>query len=239
MVDLFSWMVTGYHPDVLLIQQEMVSSYTQIDIQDRLTAACTNEGDPELFWLVLGQQNLDQSCLDGKSYQLNQQVINCIARNLARSHYPERYNGQKYIAGWRDILRQAVKLNGHLSFLRNGRSPAITYLNCSHAFNARLEDLNKYLRSWVNELALAGADLVEYGRAEQDHLLCTSLAPCVFIYYGLRKNFFWVRVTNLTYGPKVEDWQIWISWPFDEWAGEFWNWVENPELFMPGAWVEN
>jgi hypothetical protein len=56
--------------------------------------------------------------------------------------------------------------------------------------------------------------------------------------FYFNQSFTTAHIINLTYGPEPEDWQIWFSWPLDEWAGEFWHMVENPELFgVPGAWI--
>lgn len=44
----------------------------------------------------------------------------------------------------------------------------------------------------------------------------------------------------LYYGPRAVDWKFYFI-PINteyEWAGEFWNWIENPELFsIPGTFL--
>jgi hypothetical protein len=49
-----------------------------------------------------------------------------------------------------------------------------------------------------------------------------------------------IRLINFSYGPNPEDWHFWLSDYTDEFAGEFWDMVENtePELPIPGAWVD-
>lgn len=91
----------------------------------------------------------------------------------------------------------------------------------------------------------AEADLAEYGRYE--HELFRELGGQRILGYKdlkfgsrlLCRDYLPLRIINFTYGPKVEDWEIWVSNPLDEWAGEFWYWVENPELFAPGAWLDS
>ena len=38
--------------------------------------------------------------------------------------------------------------------------------------------------------------------------------------------------------PILDGKDLWLSDPFYEWTGDFWLRIENPELFMPGAWAE-
>lgn len=46
------------------------------------------------------------------------------------------------------------------------------------------------------------------------------------------------HTADFEYGPRVEDWCIWLSNPFDEWADDFWNLIEDPEKLMPGTFPE-
>lgn len=48
-----------------------------------------------------------------------------------------------------------------------------------------------------------------------------------------RQNFFShrqeleIRLVGFTYGEEAHDWRLWISCPLDEWAGDFWSFVDN------------
>ena len=116
-----------------------------------------------------------------------------------------------------------------------------TYFGRSLMYAAgRIDDA---VQSWITILSAMDVDLVEYGRHEQ-HAIAQSSQYLTLIKYHVCleqpiEHYYHSRIINLEYGPSASDWKVWISWPLDEWAGEFWNWVENPEFFMAGAWVED
>lgn len=95
------------------------------------------------------------------------------------------------------------------------------------------EVMNRSLRDWLSYLESNGADLKLF--SDVDLCECrTSLKEC---------NFFWNKsgwkLIGLDTGPMPADWRLWVAadgWEY-EWAGEFWKWIENPEMFMPGAFL--
>lgn len=88
--------------------------------------------------------------------------------------------------------------------------------------------VNQELRYYLSRLQLLGADLACFVQREQIHFrhhLCQT-----------RTDTPW-KVTRLDTGTRITDWKIWMvpsGWEY-EWAGEFWHWIENPELYIPGA----
>lgn len=106
------------------------------------------------------------------------------------------------------------------------------------------------LFTWLEDVERAGLDLVEYGRQEWEIFMgCDQLQ--------LRRWFESVgwddgeddcedvispsgfRLQSFTYGPRPTDWAlIWIL-DAEEYAGEFWDNIENPPLLVPGGWVED
>ncbi|KAL3295253.1 Ankyrin repeat-containing protein [Colletotrichum asianum] len=55
-----------------------------------------------------------------------------------------------------------------------------------------------------------------------------------------RLNF---TLIGITYGPRPEHWKLWWAFEYEIFAGDFWRMVEqpcieDPELKVPGSWVE-
>ena len=46
-------------------------------------------------------------------------------------------------------------------------------------------------------------------------------------------------ILGFSHGPKPSDWQLWWRYPGDQLVGIFWSLVEDPELAVPGSWIED
>lgn len=106
---------------------------------------------------------------------------------------------------------------------------------------AVVEGLTTALQSLISVLASCGYDLLEFGRQEA----VTWFGQCNAgsnvggaLYLGFRYDEVrQVRVVH--YGAEPRDWYFEVDCLHEEYAGAFWNLVENPHLFMvPGAWVD-
>lgn len=122
-----------------------------------------------------------------------------------------------------DFSWSASTLEG---FLRNA---TLHYFWCMNEplGSSSFPDLwNRALQNRIQVLEDMGVDLVHYGQRETQAIIEEGREQ-----YGYWKAF-------LCYGPKAVDWKFFFM-PIDteyEWAGDFWDWVENPELFfVPGA----
>lgn len=97
------------------------------------------------------------------------------------------------------------------------------------------------IRILARALHAAGVDLLQFGR-EEASLLSKGLVDqdIIFLHSHDPWDMVTVRLIGFSYGPKPEDWHCWFSDYRDEYAGEFWDMVENaePELRLPGAWVD-
>ncbi|RYP11636.1 hypothetical protein DL767_011113 [Monosporascus sp. MG133] len=110
--------------------------------------------------------------------------------------------------------------------------------------------LDKGLDLWAKDhrgiLKAAGINVTEYGRREMELLRDTALTrDFVFSRRYPQKvpgpvwRGFSIRLMGYKYGPEPEDWDVYWSEPTDEFAGDFWELVENPPLQVPGAWDPN
>ena len=103
--------------------------------------------------------------------------------------------------------------------------------------------LRWYLRFWLEDLLEAGIDLEAYGKAEvaefRPSRMLLSWPPRLCGQRGSSKGPY--KWKGFRYGPRPEDWDlIWELDPaVEKFVGDFWAWVEDPPLAMPGAWVDD
>lgn len=93
------------------------------------------------------------------------------------------------------------------------------------------------VRLFLESASEAGIDLEEYGRRESE-----LLVPYVSYYRGW-KDFTTTPsnpyLVSIKYGPRPEDWDFTWDLLVEEFAGEFWEMLENQPLHIPGAWVDD
>ena len=89
--------------------------------------------------------------------------------------------------------------------------------------------LPKTTRYWLKDLQSWGIDLEKYGEAEKKAY--GWFAPRLFCED-------WEVVVDFKYGPRPEDWVFVFDFGTERFAGDFWEMIENPQLRIPGAWVE-
>ena len=93
------------------------------------------------------------------------------------------------------------------------------------------------VRLFLESASEAGIDLEEYGRRESE-----LLVPYVSYYRGRKispqpqVNRYLVSIKD---GPRPEDWDFTWDLLVEEFAGEFWEMLENQPLHIPGAWVDD
>lgn len=112
--------------------------------------------------------------------------------------------------------------------------------------SGKVQDANAFLQKWIEDLIAVGIDIEEYGREEYDILRNTDSMSSLFVEAGKYAlpdvdcpfRGYEIHLYGFTYGPSVEDWTILYSEPTDEFAGEFWDLVEERPLDMPGAWFD-
>ncbi|KAI3552053.1 hypothetical protein CSPX01_00729 [Colletotrichum filicis] len=102
--------------------------------------------------------------------------------------------------------------------------------------------ISLFLRRWLEDVQISGHDLEEYGRREmeyfkrearlQEERLITWSDETVRYERGM-------RLVSFAYGPEAEDWNLVWSLEAEEYAGEFWDLIENPPLHIPGGWVDD
>ncbi len=106
--------------------------------------------------------------------------------------------------------------------------------------------LRECVKSWLEDILEAGHNLEAYGEAEMlafhHQVLGRPLwawPPQAWNTRGSSEGPY--RWKGFKYGPRPEDWDlIWELDPaVEEFVADFWAWVENPPLSIPGAWVDD
>jgi hypothetical protein len=99
-------------------------------------------------------------------------------------------------------------------------------------------------RIWLEQLSIAGVDLLQYGEREKRLSFHRSEETNNEHIYTWRRKVgrqtmeetMKLRLSTFVYGPSPCDWQFWITEVLDESFAEFWDMVDHPERAMPGAW---
>ena len=107
---------------------------------------------------------------------------------------------------------------------------------------------NKMIHKWIELLVEAGVDIEVHG--EREYELLQDITPGSYIHFNAQRTILEssdvkfpldgceLRLYGFNYGPNVEDWTILCNDPTDQFAGEFWDLVEDRPLDMPGVWFD-
>lgn len=165
-------------------------------------------------------------------------------------------------SGWRTWVRDVVTLSNdlhlhdHLMPMRYSnfhtygfarRSPLLWMLDGAAArwmtkwwvLRRWMQEIDNVLRTWVGDLQDCGVDIKAYGKQEAKLLLSN---PVLLNERWLGDGYYsgkGPKLQTISYGSSPEDWSL--VWDFDaeEYAGEFWDLVENALPKIPGAWVDD
>ncbi|KAF4832434.1 hypothetical protein CGCTS75_v004535 [Colletotrichum tropicale] len=108
--------------------------------------------------------------------------------------------------------------------------------------------LERVFRFWINILATAGIDLLAYGRSERRFheseqagkfrgFLSSEATPNRHYDHGpVNKGACRHFIAGFTYGRLAEHWKLWITCENYEYAGDFWNMIDDQATSMPGSW---
>ncbi|KXH29771.1 hypothetical protein CSIM01_05537 [Colletotrichum simmondsii] len=94
-----------------------------------------------------------------------------------------------------------------------------------------------YLRRLLEDVQISGHDLEEYGRREMEYFKCEARVRSKRLSTWIKGSGHQsgMRLVTFTYGPQPGDWNLVLSLEAEEYAGEFWDLIENPPLRVPGA----
>ncbi|ETN40666.1 uncharacterized protein HMPREF1541_04945 [Cyphellophora europaea CBS 101466] len=242
-----------------IVQRCAFVSHASLDLAERFKWAMALEtwsirgATAELLETALGCSPIEPAAYWLKNSD-NETLLFFIARCLGFEHSKSRTEN---LAGWRRLLRDAVTAGANLhatstSTMSPNTDPFWAFFS---RYKKSFRHLRRHgysftpaLRLWVTELQFAGVNLVEYGERLLSKLRSGLLSYEWDIYKGpstKRVERPWVsnrelpwRLISFSFGPEPDDWQAWTTNPIDELVGDFWHLIDNPEAFMPGAWME-
>lgn len=91
---------------------------------------------------------------------------------------------------------------------------------------------------WLEQLQLAGVDLVEYGQKEGE-IHNRKRGHKEWLDYDFSDRVWSHRLVSFTYGPDPSDWKFYFTQVMENYFVQFWDMVDHPERALPGAWVED
>jgi hypothetical protein len=189
---------------------------------------------PEMFQVLMGGRIESEAYLMEDQYgeTLLHKVTECLAFDFARKI---THNAD----GWRQMLRDAGEALADLQQVSSTlcETPLITFLRAWCVWHRSYQGSSfvPALRKWVSELQAVGVDLEEYGEVERELHRNGDVDTQIELFAPLDSTNYFTdtdppderlkfRLLDFTYGPKPEDWFIWVTNPFDELAGQFGGW---------------
>ncbi|TGO64447.1 hypothetical protein BCON_0007g00970 [Botryotinia convoluta] len=147
---------------------------------------------------------------------------------------------------WVDLVKKMISAGMSLHVLTE-YGTVLQYI-CWKIWKNFLEKENPYtLEKWLGILVKLGIDLNAYGERESSLFKKKmtffdgrTMAQYSYIPVNWRLKY----ILGFTYGPRIEDWELWFLEWTDEYAGDFWKLIENPiqatlaNLSIPGGWVD-
>ncbi|KAK2599132.1 hypothetical protein QQS21_005393 [Conoideocrella luteorostrata] len=129
----------------------------------------------------------------------------------------------------------------HTTPLLNAIADKVKSLHGRTRSRAWERNLTIPIHNFLEDVSRAGINLVEYGRKELSLLMSTESARSVryaFTDYNSRWSTIGPYLVSMKYGPNPEDWEYIWDYMVEEFAGDFWEMVDNPPLAIPGGWVD-
>jgi len=215
----------GFHPD---------------DFHHRLR--CTGQSiiqwiTGQYFRMILGDYWWPSDCQPAKGSidktSLRFQQIQLLFHDIAA--VSEYSNLSAISDGARTALVESIMWPAEQLMLASTRFTGPAYNSKVHRLQRSL--LQQIVRCWLGDLRAAGKELEAFGQAEHNALLHhQSLGSPSW--NSQRAGYKW---KGFTIGPRPEDWTLIWEWDPDveTLVGDFWAWIEDPPLAIPGSWVDD
>ncbi|WQF81256.1 hypothetical protein CDEST_06270 [Colletotrichum destructivum] len=263
------WSIPGALEVMLMKGPIGLGSYYQLPPEKRFCRLDWENVDPRLLLEDLRKGgNLDPAAfrvIFGISWsssltRLASAYFRGFTRKLRTKHTEEEvmfWDSWREIARWsfrglsvKDLCRKEEPWFGGLTEATPTISGMLLFDDCTPFLwgipGSKPRWLSKALLSWLEDAQSSGTDLVEYGRRELELYLADNtlrhqrwFRPDLFVDGRFMRQDLGMRLVSFTYGPEPQDWKL--IWDLDAWeyAGDFWEQIENPPLHIPGAWVED
>lgn len=183
------------------------------------------------------------------------QTIHALALAYTTCRTQDDAQSVKSAHMWEDLLTAAVGLGLSLHGPSDRVSPLLKLLHTRpvcHPDEGPPRDMEARLRAWVTALQRWGVELYTYGQEERRRFLDIRRRCEQPWSHGVEEHkcdnklFEWwdfePTLFAFSYGTQPSDWELWLVHPGDQYAGHFWQMVEegNRDIpqSMPGGWIE-
>jgi hypothetical protein len=166
-----------------------------------------------------------------------------------------------YSLAWRRLIRKVIKFSDDLYVESVGynepyelMTPLFSFLDglCRkngvgwHYETWKLpKDYTKFVEShvyyWLQDLRSCGVNLCRYGETELAIFRRSRGWQSLRWSWGSQicESVARFRLIGFQYGPRPQDWSFDWDLEIEQCAGDFWEWVENPIIHVPGAWIDD
>ncbi|KAJ6189715.1 hypothetical protein N7519_004623 [Penicillium mononematosum] len=190
-----------------------------------------------LVHCVVRKIGATQAALQG-SHPWKKQV-----RHQSRSRGPSLYNNMR--EGYYDLYKSWNKL--FMGFLQAGvdlnnivdqQTLLLAFLegytDWLDISKCQMSSPSEALRKWLTDLKSAGVDLQKFGEIEDSMWKMELIRRDIGPWDG--ENSGCHRLIGFSYGPRIDDWSVWLSPKWDNFIGDFWSLIERPAETMAGGW---
>lgn len=236
-------------------QPAQCPSHRSTTLASRIRSGCTQMCNPAVFKAILEPEwttDMVRLLREFKAVRGCRIVEYCVYTAQMKYAFLPRM-GHELASGWFALATEIMTLMHGSSKIQQAEIDMMLQI-FSEQYGEPFPWKNHVLhllRMWISSLKHAGADLLKYGRRENQLLHqhdLDSRDSMRFLCFrkikdGRRAHRAWllripVYILGYKYGPEPEDWDIYWNEPSDAYAGDFWNLIENPPLRIPGSWED-
>ncbi|OHF01139.1 hypothetical protein CORC01_03453 [Colletotrichum orchidophilum] len=103
------------------------------------------------------------------------------------------------------------------------------------------ESLKAAFSEWIAILSSSDVELLDYGREERHKYEqgLTDVSQRWGPWHSDSRGTARFSLFGITYGSCPEHWRLWWTYEYEDYAGEFWNMIQDEAIKVPGAWVDD
>ncbi|KAL2853181.1 hypothetical protein BJX68DRAFT_234158 [Aspergillus pseudodeflectus] len=245
-----------------LIQSHSFDNYSILPLEVRFKRAMALNTmlhcnlSPQVVQLAMGGSPIDQAAYlleDVNGETLLHKITQAMGATLS-------IDGSIGVEAWLPLLSDALSAQADLHKIsrsyRIQKTPLLGFVMSyawgrTYIYGLQVWSFASAIQLWASMMRDTGVDLETYGRVE-DCLLHSEITdywiPVAMLHThethdsplgsseAMRPAL--ARTIGLNYGPKPEDWHLWVTNPIDELVGEFWEMVDRSLEVMPGTWID-
>ncbi|KXH42053.1 hypothetical protein CNYM01_08403 [Colletotrichum nymphaeae SA-01] len=246
-ISSFLWQAPEAHQ---YVTRSLATTYYQLPLKARFAHLNWSQINPRI---LLDDIQHDEGIKPADFNEILDTSFGSSLEHFAASYSSDLTVESYYEAsGWRELARWVLqgvssqRLSMHMSFDAAEEkplyhTPCFSGLFSTYCYLSECKrKTSSFLRMWLEDVQISGHDLEEYGRREMEYFKCEARLreERLILEYDESSYGTGMRLVSFTYGREPGDWDLIWSLEAEEYAGEFWDLIENPPLRIPGAWVD-